>query len=226
MSILSTHFESVICTDLTVAPVVARLGSGCVAMTQSGRMAPWLRVRAAFCWRLRLAVAGCRGASSDEPAGGLHRASPPVPPARPPAPAEARARALQLRWQQFESLMAGNAPMPEPGFARALYYQVAGNAEAGQAAVAWALGSGGTDLRQLALVFDWCQDLLSETQQHALAARLQKRHGGHRRRSRASRPCGPACWPPWRCSTMRRRRPNESWSAPCGSGGTAKLSRP
>src|SRR6266576_915967 len=28
------------------------------------------------------------------------------------------------RWQQFETLVAGNAPMPEPGFAWALYSQV------------------------------------------------------------------------------------------------------
>jgi hypothetical protein len=77
------------------------------------------------------------------------------------------------RWQQFDALMAGNAPMPEPGFAQALYYQISGNAAAGRQAVAWALGPG-DDLRQLALVFDWCQDLLSEAQRRALAARLQK----------------------------------------------------
>ncbi|HEV2446940.1 MAG TPA: hypothetical protein VGS58_13510, partial [Candidatus Sulfopaludibacter sp.] len=80
-----------------------------------------------------------------------------------------------MRWQQFDSLMAGNAPMPEPAFAEALYYQVAGNADSGKRAVAWALGSGTNDLRQLALVFDWCQDLLSEAQQRSLAERLQKR---------------------------------------------------
>jgi hypothetical protein len=77
------------------------------------------------------------------------------------------------RWQQFDALLAGNAPMPEPGFALALYYQISGNAAAGRQAVAWALGPG-DDLRQLALVFDWCQDLLSEAQRRALAARIQK----------------------------------------------------
>jgi hypothetical protein len=77
------------------------------------------------------------------------------------------------RWQQFGALMAGNAPMPEPGWAQALYYQISGNAAAGRQAVAWALGPG-DDLRQLALVFDWCQDLLSEAQRRDLAARLQK----------------------------------------------------
>ncbi|MGA9627654.1 MAG: hypothetical protein WBQ65_24485, partial [Bryobacteraceae bacterium] len=76
------------------------------------------------------------------------------------------------RWQQFNALLAGNAPMPEPGFARALEYQISGDAAAGRQAVAWALGPG-EDLRQLALVFDWCHDLLSEAQRGALAARIQ-----------------------------------------------------
>lgn len=83
-----------------------------------------------------------------------------------------------MRWQQFEALMSANSPMPEPAFAWALYYQIAGSADAGKQAVAWALGPGSganPDLRQLALVFDWCQDLLSESQQHALALRIQKR---------------------------------------------------
>jgi hypothetical protein len=79
-----------------------------------------------------------------------------------------------VRWQQFDGFLAGEAPMPEPGFAEALYYQVSGNTAAGQRAVAWALGPG-DDVRQLALVFDWCQKLLSESQRRALAARLQQR---------------------------------------------------
>jgi hypothetical protein len=78
-----------------------------------------------------------------------------------------------MRWNQFHLLMAGKAPMPEPGFAQALYYQVSGSAEAGKEAIAWALGPG-ADLRQLALVFDWCQDILSEAQSKALAAKLAR----------------------------------------------------
>jgi hypothetical protein len=82
------------------------------------------------------------------------------------------------RWQQFELLMAGKAPMPERGLAEALYYQISGNADAGRRAVAWALGPAGTtpsnDLRQQALVFDWCQDVLSAAQRRDLAARLQR----------------------------------------------------
>ncbi|MGA3019881.1 MAG: hypothetical protein ABSF62_22405 [Bryobacteraceae bacterium] len=78
-----------------------------------------------------------------------------------------------MRWQQFFTLMAGHAPMPEPGLAQALYYQVAEDADAGRAAIAWALGAD-ADLRQQALVFDWCQDLLSEAQKRDLAARMVK----------------------------------------------------
>ena len=77
------------------------------------------------------------------------------------------------RWIQFETLMAGKAPMPEMGFAQALYYQVSGDEEAGKQAVRWALGPG-TDLRQLALVFDWCQPALSEAQSKTLAAKIVK----------------------------------------------------
>lgn len=85
-----------------------------------------------------------------------------------------RERARQsLRWVQFETLMAGKAPMPEQGFASALYYKIAENREAGRQAIAWALGSG-ADLRQLALVYDWCRDLLTNAQAKALAAKLQK----------------------------------------------------
>src|SRR5438445_13534690 len=55
------------------------------------------------------------------------------------------------RWQQFETLVVGGAPMPEPGFAWALYSQVTGNPEFARKAIAWAL-SPTADLRQQALV--------------------------------------------------------------------------
>jgi hypothetical protein len=77
------------------------------------------------------------------------------------------------RWQQLETLVLGKVQMPEPGFAAALFYQVSGNEDIGRQAVAWALGPA-TDLRQLALVFDWCQPLLSEAQSKTLKAKLQK----------------------------------------------------
>jgi hypothetical protein len=78
-----------------------------------------------------------------------------------------------MRWQQFQLLVAGKAPMPERGFAYALYYQVSEDAAFGRQAIEWALGPE-SDLRQQAIVFDWCQDLLSDTQRRTLTARLQK----------------------------------------------------
>lgn len=60
-----------------------------------------------------------------------------------------------MRWEQFHSLVAGKAAMPEKGFAYALYAQVARQPEYCAEAVAWAETS--TDLRQLAIVYDWCQ---------------------------------------------------------------------
>lgn len=78
-----------------------------------------------------------------------------------------------MRWLQFETLMAGKAPMPETGFAQALYYQASGEESAGKEAVRWALSPQATDLRQLAIVFDWCQAILTETQAKALIAKLE-----------------------------------------------------
>jgi len=76
------------------------------------------------------------------------------------------------RWRQFETAMAGGAT-PEPGFAAALFFQVSGDPAVGRRAIDWALGETG-DLRQLALVFDWCQDLMTDAQRERLAARLLK----------------------------------------------------
>jgi len=77
------------------------------------------------------------------------------------------------RWLQFEAYVAGQAPMPEQGLARALYYQISGDADAGRRAAAWALG-GESDTRQQAMVFDWCQEALTEAQRRDLTARLEK----------------------------------------------------
>lgn len=79
-----------------------------------------------------------------------------------------------LRWEQFHSLMAGNAAMPEPGFSLALYYEVAGDKDAGRKAIAWALGPE-ADLRQTALVFDWCYGLMSDAERQNFAARLAQK---------------------------------------------------
>lgn len=77
-----------------------------------------------------------------------------------------------LRWEQFDTLMRGNAPMLQPGFANALYYRIADDREAGKKAVAFALTS--KDLYQVALVYDWCQDILTDAEKKKLAAALQK----------------------------------------------------
>jgi hypothetical protein len=82
-----------------------------------------------------------------------------------------------MRWQQFDSLISGGAVMPEPGFAWALHYQAAGDAASGRKAIQWALGSGADaekDLRQLALVFDWCARLMNPEQTDQLAAKLTR----------------------------------------------------
>ena len=78
------------------------------------------------------------------------------------------------RWLQFETLMNGKAVMPEAGFANAVYYQVTGDRQYAGLAIRWALGATGADLRQLALVFDWCQNALTEPQSKDLVAKLVK----------------------------------------------------
>jgi hypothetical protein len=78
-----------------------------------------------------------------------------------------------LRWRQFSLLVRAAAQMPEPGFALALYYVVTADEAFGKRAVDWALGPG-TDLRQLALVYDWCQPVLAPAQSQALAAKIRR----------------------------------------------------
>jgi hypothetical protein len=78
-----------------------------------------------------------------------------------------------LRWRQFEMLVTGKVTFPEPGFALALYYAVSRDAEVGKQAVAWALRPA-ADIQQTALVYDWCQDLLTPDQNVELSAKLRK----------------------------------------------------
>ncbi|MCC6294259.1 MAG: hypothetical protein IT164_16540 [Bryobacterales bacterium] len=77
-----------------------------------------------------------------------------------------------MRWAQFKTLVEGGAAFPEPGFALATYYMASGNQERGRQAVEWALGPG-ADLRQLAIVFDWCQILMSKEESAKLEAKLR-----------------------------------------------------
>jgi len=78
-----------------------------------------------------------------------------------------------MRWRQFELLVKAAAQLPEPGFGLALYFQVTGDEAIGKRAVEWALGPG-ADLRQLALVYDWCQPLLTPAQSKTLTAKIRR----------------------------------------------------
>jgi hypothetical protein len=78
-----------------------------------------------------------------------------------------------MRWHQFALLVRAAAQMPEPGFALALYFAVTGDTAFGKRAVDWALGPA-TDLRQLALVYDWCQPVLNAAQSKALVAKFRR----------------------------------------------------
>lgn len=78
-----------------------------------------------------------------------------------------------MRWEQFDTLILSGAPMPEPGFAYALYYKVAGSQEIGKQAVDWALSDKGSDLRQLAFVFDWCAPIVTKAQADRLTEKIE-----------------------------------------------------
>lgn len=65
-----------------------------------------------------------------------------------------------MRWNQFDALVQTNSRMPEPGFAYALHGRVAGQDSSCRKAIAWASKEANpsqpADLRQVALVADWC----------------------------------------------------------------------
>jgi hypothetical protein len=88
------------------------------------------------------------------------------------------------RWEQFDALMSGGAPMAEPGFAWALYYQVTRQAPAARQAIEWALRDvaepDASVLRQLALVFDWCGPALTPAESDRLAAKIERALGSSR----------------------------------------------
>ena len=85
-----------------------------------------------------------------------------------------------MRWLQLEALVESGEVLPEPGFAYALCYASSGQARYARRAVEWALSSS-EDLRQLALVYDWCHDQLNPEEAARLADSL--RHGLERARS-------------------------------------------
>src|SRR3984957_14419599 len=66
-----------------------------------------------------------------------------------------------LRWDQFETLWTASAPFPDLGWVQALRFQIADDREAGTRAVAWAVGPADVlrpdEVRQMAIVADWCE---------------------------------------------------------------------
>ncbi len=77
-----------------------------------------------------------------------------------------------MRWNQFHQLVSGGAPMPEPAFAEALEYRTADDKAAARRAIERA-SAPNFDLRQTALVFDWCQDELKPEDRRKLVDRLR-----------------------------------------------------
>jgi hypothetical protein len=83
-----------------------------------------------------------------------------------------------LRWDQFETVWTAGAPFPEPGWVQALRYRIADDHEAGIRAVAWAVGPADVarldDVRQMAIIADWCEPLISGDDKSQLMARLER----------------------------------------------------
>ncbi len=80
-----------------------------------------------------------------------------------------------LRWQYFDANSSvSDTTTPELGFSQALYYRITHQNAAGHKAVDWALSPAATDLRQLALVYDWCAPLLTKPEADRLAAKIQQ----------------------------------------------------
>jgi hypothetical protein len=81
-----------------------------------------------------------------------------------------------LRWDQFETLWTGHAQFPELGWVQALRFQIADDREAGTRAVAWAVGPADVqrseDVRQMALIADWCEPLITGDDKNQLSAKL------------------------------------------------------
>ncbi len=78
-----------------------------------------------------------------------------------------------LRWDQFETLWTAGAPFPELGWAQALRYQLADDRDSGTRAVAWAVGPG-DDVRQIALIADWCAPLISKDDLSLILVKLRR----------------------------------------------------
>ena len=84
------------------------------------------------------------------------------------------------RWNRLAALLENPAAPAEPGFALALAYKASGEPVYGKAALGWARSHASEgfaeagSLRQAALAFDWCYDLLDEEGKSELVAAMSE----------------------------------------------------
>ncbi len=141
--------------------------AGCVIVTQSNEM---VGSRRGFLWLWAATACVAPGATGDYLLDAPHPRL--LLAKRHRRLIERERERRSLRWLQLESLLRGTRKLPEPGFAYALGYAAGGGEEYGRKAIDWALDQG-DDLRQAAIVFDWCYGLLDERERRQLAAKLQ-----------------------------------------------------
>lgn len=79
-----------------------------------------------------------------------------------------------IRYQQFAGYIANRMAMEEQGFALALAGRTMNNADHCLSAYNWVTKTPRVDLRQKALVVDWCEGMIPEAQWTALAKSLAK----------------------------------------------------
>ncbi len=72
-----------------------------------------------------------------------------------------------VRWLNFEDRVQSAADSPERGFELALYFAVTRDEKRGREAAEWALAHR-CDRRQVALILDWCGDLMAEGERQQL----------------------------------------------------------
>lgn len=146
---------------------------GCVSVTQSDQM---LLVGSLVLWlAVSLTLPGvAQEATADYTIDGPHPRLLLTPRRKKLLTRERERQAM--RWLQLEAHAKREGALAEPGFAHALRYIASGEKAVGRKAIAWALANQ-KDVRQQALVLDWCHDLLTESERKQLAARL-RRSGG------------------------------------------------
>lgn len=153
-------------------PGAERETAGCVSVTQSKRMPPVAR-RFLLLPLILLAgapVSPARQLPAEFSVEGPHPRL--LLPARRLRLLGRERERRSMRWQQFLSVVEAAEALPEPGFAHALCYVAGGGEHHARRAIAWALSSGG-DLRQLALVYDWCHNQLDPQEEARLAAAIR-----------------------------------------------------